>query len=57
MAGIKVDVGIGVDDKTIVGRMVSVGAEVTAGVQAVNMLTRNTTSSAFFMTNSFVFVF
>jgi len=57
VAGIKVDVGIGVDDKTIIGRMVSVGAEVIAGVQAVNTLTKNNTSSAFFMANSFIVVF
>ena len=58
MAGTRVDVGNGVDGKVTVGSLVSVGAGVVAGVQAANnMTTRNTTSSAFFMTNPFVFVF
>lgn len=55
VTGIKVDVGTGVDDKAIVGRMVSVG--VIAGAQAVNTLTKNATSSAFFMANSFIVAF
>ena len=55
VTGIKVDVGTGVEGKVVVGWMVSFDVGVTAGAQAINTPTRNTISSAFFVSFPFVF--